>query len=1760
MPDRAALDLSSLPTEYLESYPYPAFVLPVPIPPEDIYEDEDSENPTQRERAFTRTEHDAFPPLSVVWSNTKWKNLTQRQPLLECLSIKEARKLGYWLTESLDRTKGTSQVERRLSRVMLDGRSKNLSDYSISGGPSTAQTPEFGKGDKAPSQATPDPLSPTDTPSASFPPPPPPDFWEPERPYEDRSSRSDTGISEAGADEADMPHAGPSTIIIKLTQPAKVLLEFTKTTLPIWKQSPKGSNSKAYMSTHTFAIITTTPKSALIPSSPLGEGRASPAPPFKHLARDHTDVSQLAPPDRREESDVSPTPRTTILDHSASSSSNPLTRIPLPSSSADPRLTTMRDPRVEHNLEFFSGGAEVSRPLMFDRDGTVSRRPMPTGPPSADVHALMASTDWSKTPLGPRDQWPQSLKTTVGLLLKYPHQCCLWWGKELTLIYNEAYAQMMHKHPHIFGMSGSVAWAEIWSSLGPLAELVLSGTPVSKEDDFLLFKQLPHQGGGTLEEYHTWMWVPVLQEDGTFGGLWNATIATTKKVLVERRMATVREMGQRTSIARTMREFDDAVIEILTANPRDVPFAALYHVKSATSEYHYCKLEAKLAGAVGIPDSHRSTPNLLTMTIRQRLRSTSTIPRASRSPTLSVMSSISGPPISPLPLDEDGPQINMESWPIKEALTSNRLVLVEDCSSMIEGYSIRVWDELPTAAVVVPITNESDDGVPSAVLVLGLNIRRPFDDDYDDHFDRLMISWVCRLRLQLASGIAAVRSYEAERQRIEELATLDRAKSLLFSNVSHELRTPLTLIAGPLDDLLRETSDGPRKETLIMARRNVRRLSRLVSTLMDVSRLEAGRLKGSFRSVNLGLMTKDLATLFRSAIEKAKLQYTIDCDVRAHNVYVDLEHWEKIVFNLIGNAMKYTMEGSVHVTLRYEAGEAVFAVKDTGVGIPASDIHLIGERFHRVQSVSRSHEGTGIGLALIKELIKLHGGTMSIESTTAEESIDGAHGSTFIVKIPLGSNHLPPDALESGPMTRSTQATYGQGMVDEAMQWTRNRISSNESNSDETGSDLTVGETNSSGSRSLDPATLYFKKEDVIMLVDDSYDTRRYMRSVFTPYCTVVEACDGLQALGLCKKKAPDLIISDVMMPNLDGYGLLAGLKEWKSTSLIPIIMLTARGGDEATVDGLLAGADDYLAKPFNARELIARAHMQLQLGKKRRALEAAFDERTMELSALTEYSPVGIFRADEDGNVVFTNGAWHEMSGYPVDQPVDRWIDYIHEGHKASLNEFWDQMVQGVEDVISRAHDYQFTNGRWAQLKAIRLDRVAPGMKGILGCVVDITERKINEESQRLRVIEAEQRRRDAEEAKRQQELLIDITSHEIRNPISSLMQMSSLVLRYREVIRIVKLTCLDLYCSSLVKTNLISLQEQLELVMQNKTTFTPTKQLLNNIEEDLDALESIYQCGLAQERISNDVLSLGKIQLEMFDCEVDMMREAQKVLSIFQNEARMKRIALSLKLGDGVEKLGLARVKTDPVRLNQIVTNLLSNAIRFTSTSEIRQIVLNFDISFDPPGENGCVMPRKPTLPASLADDMPIYLYFAVTDTGPGMTEAELEMLFQRFSQVSLKTHTIFGGSGLGLFVCRRHLTDDQFAHVVGGKIDVISQKGHGSTFRFYIKARTCQTAARVENGLALPKSKIKSTRVDIPRFAGVGRKPHVLIVEDNIINQTVLSRQLRHCNVTCDVASNGLEALDKIRAVSSLETPLAGQSFDCILMDLEMPGKSL
>ncbi|WVQ71976.1 hypothetical protein IAR50_001519 [Cryptococcus sp. DSM 104548] len=1744
------INYSALPKEYLESYPYPSFVLLVPIPPPQLSRLEDLDDfstpPSIRDASsqFTRSDHAEIQPFEVVWGNKKWTNLSEGRALIDCLDVEGVRRLGNWISGALTPTLSPTQ------------NTHPSLGHAVPGSP-----------------------------------PSPKNFWAAEHPYEDRSPRSDGLASDhsdlTGIEPLKGRNPGQATLELTLVNPGRITLELTKTLVPV-PRTRKGFENVP-MTTHSFAVITTTPRTAFVPNTPRQVSHHD-IPPVAYRALWDEDRSPIKTSELTLETPLAHLiPKTTILSPSPSSPTSLDPGMPRMSTTPHPKDNSFSSFSELRGLGLLSPAQDgkTSKPLMFNADGSISPQ-VDAGDlgEHASVDGLMASTEWAKTPLGPRDQWPQSLKTIVGLVMNYPHQCCLWWGQDLTLIYNEPYAKAIHKHPHIFGTSGPSAWSEIWTSLGPISEIVLAGTPVWKEDDFLLFKQLPHQGDGVYEEYHTWMWVPILQEDGTFGGLWNATIRTTKKVLAERRMGTVREMGQRTAIARTMEEFDKAVIEIIENNPRDAPFAALYHVdqiapvqkqaRGATAaevtkqDPHEIHVNVSLVGSVGIPDDHPSTPKSISFPLRHRRNDSTT--RFSQgdisgSPALSMHSSSMSNADNANPgtvpahgtsfdssKSEGHPAPETTSWPIREALQSKRLVLVEDVTELIKGFNIRVWDELPSAAVVVPISSDSDEEVPNAVLVLGLNIRRPFDEDYESWVvstfsfiaSALLTTSQHVLRLQLASGIAAVHSYEVEHQRLNELAAIDRAKSLLFSNISHELRTPLTLIAGPIEDLLLEAKDSGHKEMLLMVRRNMRRLARLVSTLMDVSRLEAGRLRATFRPVNIGTMTSDLAILFKRAIEKAKLEYIIEIDNAPENAFVDPEHWEKIVFNLIGNAMKYTLSGFVRVKLQYFDNHIVFEVKDSGVGIPRSDLHLIGERFHRVQSVSRSHEGTGIGLSLVKELINLHGGSLEIQSVTEEESEDRSHGSSFRVRIPLGCDHLPYEAIDHGNMPNLPQSTYGEGLVDEAMQWVRdNRDGMSAISSDESsivtgesggGTQVASGSTGVSGMTSavhvkaLDPNTLYFEKTDVIMLVEDSLDTRRYMKSIFAQYCTVVEARDGREALELCAKGKPNLIISDVMMPHVDGFELLTTLKGSDELRMIPVIMLTARGADESKVSGIMAGADDYLAKPFNAREIVARAHMQLQLGKKRKHLEEAFEERTAEMRVLSEFSPVGIFRADEHSRLTFVNSTWYQLSDFPSDKNLEDWQDIIPDQERDELKDFWFGFLASGER--TRTRDWQYKNGKWITVTIIRLDLIQSRLKGILGCATDITERKVNEESQRQQVIEAEQRRLDAEEAKRQQELLIDITSHELRNPISSMMQMSPHKILY---------------------TNLLSLQEQLHLAIAKQKPFNPTRQLMNNIDEDLEALESIYQCGLTQERISNDVLSLGRIQLdmlEMFDVEFDLWKEAQSILSIFQNEARMKRIALSFRSGESHRKLGLKWVKADLVRLNQITTNLLSNAIRFTATSAVRKIELRSEISFDPPEDGTCTMPREPTLPAEIKDDMDMYLYLEVADTGPGLTEDEVQKLFQRFSQVSPKTHTIFGGSGLGLFVCRK------LSELMGGGITVVSEKGKGSTFRWYIKAKTCHTAP--QTAASSLRAKIQASR-DAPRYFGLTRNPHVLIVEDNLINQTVLARQLKHCNLTCDVASNGLEALGKIRKASSI-SPIEGQepiqSFDCVLMDLEMP----
>jgi len=481
----------------------------------------------------------------------------------------------------------------------------------------------------------------------------------------------------------------------------------------------------------------------------------------------------------------------------------------------------------------------------------------------------------------------------------------------------------------------------------------------------------------------------------------------------------------------------------------------------------------------------------------------------------------------------------------------------------------------PTAAaeaLVLPI------GVGTATvgaLVIGVSRFLALGGGYRDFLELAAA--------QISRAIANLRAYEEQRARAAELAALDRAKTNFFSNVSHEFRTPLTLILGPLEDLLDDPElPAGQRERLLPMHRNGLRLLKLVNTVLDFSQLESGRLRAVYRPTDLADYTARLASTFRSATERAGLALVVEAAPLPAPVHVDRELWEKIVLNLLSNAVKFTRSGRVVVRLAAEDDHAVLTVRDTGVGIPAAELPLLFDRFHRVTGAwSRSHEGTGIGLALVRELAELHGGSVAVRS-------DVGVGSVFTVRIPFGTAHLPADRVDQSSARSWAVAGRPDGesatvvppevdarlYVEEAEQWW-------------------------SGAEPPGPAPVGGRGR--ILLVDDNADLRDHVARLLRPHWDVHTAVDGQAALELAARQRFDLVLTDVMMPRLDGFGLITALRADERTRDIPIVVLTARAGEEASGEGLAAGADDYLIKPFSSRDLTARVRANLDLAQARR-------------------------------------------------------------------------------------------------------------------------------------------------------------------------------------------------------------------------------------------------------------------------------------------------------------------------------------------------------------------------------------------------------------------------------------------------------------------------------------------------------------------------------------------------------------------------------
>lgn len=768
-----------------------------------------------------------------------------------------------------------------------------------------------------------------------------------------------------------------------------------------------------------------------------------------------------------------------------------------------------------------------------------------------EMCALMRSHDWSQTPLGPVEQWPQSLRTTVSIMLNSRYPMFTFWGPHLVKLYNDAYRPVLGstKHPQALGKPGPEVWPEIWDSIGPLVNQVILEGKATWSDNLPLFM---HRSGYLEEVYFTFSYSPVRDETGAVAGMFCACTETTQQVLGERRLRTLRDLAAHTGEAKTAAAACDIALTTLANNPADLPFALLYLIDAQGHQL-------QLAGATGIASDTPASPAVI------HLRQS----------------------------DHPSP------WPLAQVIDTATVARIDDLIPRFGALTGGLWPESPHTALILPVASPGQER-PTSLLVVGISPRRALDDDYQG-----FLELVAR---QVAAAITDARAHEIERQRAESLAEIDRAKTIFFNNVSHEFRTPLTLMLGPLEEVLERLAQnhngGQAADRLLLhqqlqvVHRNGLRLLKLVNTLLDFSRIEAGRIQAVYQPTDLSCFTAELASSFRSLIERAGLNFQVDCPPLPQPIYVDREMWEKIVLNLLSNAFKFTLNGQINLSLQWlEVDLAApspqpavrLAISDTGIGISATELPHLFERFHRVRGAQgRSFEGTGIGLSLVQELVALHGGRVEVTSAPGQ-------GSCFTVILPAGWSHLPADRLcqdrfspspniATEAIVRSTRP-----VLEEAWRWLPETTIAAE--------DPVVSIPESIPTFAGPPPD----SDDPIpriLVADDNADMRSYLRRLLANHYQVDTVPDGMAALAAISQHRPDLVLTDIMMPRLDGLGLLQRLRQNPATQDLPVVLLSARAGSDDRVEGLEATADDYLTKPFSAKELLACIQANLKLAR----------------------------------------------------------------------------------------------------------------------------------------------------------------------------------------------------------------------------------------------------------------------------------------------------------------------------------------------------------------------------------------------------------------------------------------------------------------------------------------------------------------------------------------------------------------------------------
>jgi signal transduction histidine kinase/DNA-binding response OmpR family regulator len=693
-------------------------------------------------------------------------------------------------------------------------------------------------------------------------------------------------------------------------------------------------------------------------------------------------------------------------------------------------------------------------------------------------------------------------------------------------VYNDAAAPVIgSKHPAAVGQPAAECYAEAWSELGPLTERVMAGAGATFSRNLFL----PYERHGYVEEtYWTFSYSPVQNGDHV-GGLLVAALDTTRQVLAERRLGLLHRLGDISTA-----EFDcpqeavRAAVGVIGRSRADVPFALAHLLDDSRRFLH-------LAGSFGVD------PNTI--------RDWSVIP---------------------------GPDDGVPSWRVAASGAPETVGFLNAMFGAVFEPSV-LGVAVPDTAIVLPLQNEVT-GTVTGSIALGLNPYRELDEDY-----RAFCRSVAR---HVSTALTDALAYEIQRRRAEELTELDAAKTRFLENVSHELRTPLTLILGSLRAIRQEARAY--REDVDTAERGALRLERLVDSLLEFARSDANQLHAVLEPTDLATVTADVASMFRAAIERAGMRLVVRTPPVSRPVEVDPEMWVQIVANLVSNAVKFTLSGTISVELREAGEDVVLTVTDTGAGVSPEEQTLIFQRFHQARgTLARSREGAGIGLSLVADLATAHRGSVALDSAVGV-------GSRFSVRLPMGTAVAAarPVDIRTG-MAAAFRA--------EAEGW--------------------LGATDSEAAPEPEQP---LPESGQVLLVEDNADMRAYLTRLLRADGWRVTAV-GDAAAALQMFPPPDLLLSDVMLPGTDGLELVRALRRLPATARLPIVLLTARAGPESAAEGLSAGADDYVVKPFDPTELLARIRVHVELARLREyAINQAQDEAANLRVALSSNRQIG--------------------------------------------------------------------------------------------------------------------------------------------------------------------------------------------------------------------------------------------------------------------------------------------------------------------------------------------------------------------------------------------------------------------------------------------------------------------------------------------------------------------------------------------------------